>query len=140
MRRHRGNINNLSLPEDCASFDLDKAWLEIHLALRQMRAPVNRALRGDRTIYGALEGGVLEVPEDEHGPDAFIGLATPGLVKKIDKALASLTGQRLVSLIKKDGWEVDSHRRDYYARCLKELKSAYRTAAKQDSYLQVFIG
>lgn len=157
FRRHKSALAELDIPAGTASFPLDKAWLPLQCALRGMPKPLCLAISGDCPAYSRLEGGLigtsadmdaddeereeLEQKWEEEGidPSCYIGFFTPGLVKKLDRALGNLTKEELFAAIKAAGWPLQKEDKEYYGFAFGELKKACKVAAKKGDALRIFI-
>jgi len=157
FRRHKSALAELELPADSASFQLDKAWLQLHCALRGMPKPLCLAISGDCPTYSRLEGGLVGMPGEldvddeewekleqkweEEGIDTscYIGFFSPALVKKLDRALGKLTEEALFAAIKTAGWSLKRGDKKYYGFAFGELKKACQVAAKKGDALRIMI-
>jgi hypothetical protein len=116
-------------PAVVAEFDLAKGWTPLELALQTMPSPLNLALRGNRPA-------VEEFEDDRDAYDAFV---TPAFVRRISTALAGVSDNELITALKSVGFAQRKREHAEHLAFFKELKAAYRTAAKQDAYLRIFI-
>ncbi|MBL8797126.1 MAG: hypothetical protein JNM56_24710 [Planctomycetia bacterium] len=116
-------------PTPLAEFALNKGWTPLELALRGMPKPLSLALRGDRPT--------LEEFEDDW--DAYDAFVTPGLVRRIDVALAGISDADLIAALKTLGFARRKREHPEYIAFFGLLKAAYREAAKRDAYLRIFI-
>jgi hypothetical protein len=150
FKRHKSALEELEVPAGAPSFWLDKAWLQFHTTLRAMPKPLCLAISGDHSACGRLEGGLVraqgEEPgddedesEDELGDDFYLGYASPALVQKVNQALGKLTEEKMLAAIKGAGWSLGTGGKKYYGTAFRELKKAYRAAAKKKDALQVII-
>jgi hypothetical protein len=123
------------LTKDGAWFDLDKAWAEFDDLLREMPAPLDRAIRGDLWPEGSLY-------EDNGREDAtWLGFVTPKTVAEIAQALDHIEADEVVELMEGAGLSRagDEFDRRYYAEYFVQLKEAYRTAAREGAGLGVLL-
>ena len=146
FRRNRSALEELKVPPGASSFSLDKAWLQFHTTLRAMPKPLCLVISGDHAACGRLEGGLVraqgEEPsddEDELADDFYLGYASPALVKKVDQALGKLTDEKMLAAIRAAGWSLGTGGKKYYGTAFRELKKAYRAAAKKNDALEVII-
>ncbi|MBA4190757.1 MAG: hypothetical protein C0467_22455 [Planctomycetaceae bacterium] len=150
FKRHKDALAELVAPPGAPTFWLDKSWLQFHTTLRARPKPLCLAISGDHSACGRLEGGLVraqgEEPggdgdesEDELGDDFYLGYASPALVQKVDQALEKLTEETMLAAIKAAGWSLGTGGKKYYGTAFRELKKAYRAAAKQKDALQVLI-
>lgn len=146
FRRHKRALDELEVPAGALSFWLDKAWLEFHTTFRAMPKPLCLVISGDHPARGQLEGGLVraqgedpEADEDELGDDFYLGYASPGLVQKVDQSLRRLSEDKMLAAVKAAGWSLGRGGRTYYGTAFRELKKAYRVAARNKSALQVII-
>lgn len=116
-------------PTPLAEFCLNKGWVPLERALRDMPKPLGLALRGDRPT--------LEEFEDDW--DAYDAFVTPALARKIDAALAELADEVYIAAVKSAGWSLRKREHAEHLAALAVLKAAYREAVKQDAYLRIFI-
>jgi hypothetical protein len=152
FRRHKRALAELEIPAGAASFQLDKAWLQLHCALRGMPKPLCLAISGDCPAYSRLEGGLLGMPGEldvddeewekleqkwlEEGIDTscYIGFFSPALVKKLDRALGKLTEEELFAAIKTDGWSLHKGDKKYYGFAFGELKRACQVRPRREMH------
>ena len=150
FKRHKTALDKLDVPGGASSFALDKAWLQFHTTFRVMPKPLCLAISGDHAAYGRLEGGLVralgEEPrddederEEELGDDFYLGYASPALVQKVDQALRSFTEEQMLTAVKAAGWSLGTGGKKYYGTAFRELKKAYKAAAKKKDALQVLI-
>lgn len=153
FNRHKKDLTKLDGAAKEPSFNLDKAWLEFHTALREGPKPLCLMISGDSPAYGKLEGGLVRaagaVPLtdeeledeslDEEQDDFYLGYASPGLVKKVVEALPKLSEEKLFAAIKAAGWPCRKGDQKYYRFALVEMRKAYRAAAKNGDALEILI-
>lgn len=158
FRRNKSALAELEIHAGAASFGIDKAWLQLHCALRGMPKPLCLAISGDCPSYSRLEGGLLGLPGEEEVDDekewekleqkwleegidtsCYIGYFSPALVKKLDRALGKLTEEELFAAIKTDGWPLLKGDKKYYGFAFGELKKACQVAAKKGDALRIMI-
>ena len=157
FQRHKSTLAELEIPANAASFQLDKAWLQLHCALRGLPKPLSLAISGDCPCYSRLEGGLVGMPGeldmnddewekleqkwDDEGidPSCYIGFFSPALVKKLDRALGKLTEEALFAAIKTAGWSLNKGDKKYYGLAFRELKKACQVAAKKEDALRILI-
>jgi hypothetical protein len=153
FRRHKKDLTKLKNGTEGPSFELDKAWLEFHTALRKKPKPLSLAISGDSPAYGKVEGGLVRAADarpltdeeledeslDEEQDDFYLGYASPGLVTKLEKALAKLSEEDLFAAIKTAGWPCRKGDQKYYRFALDAMRKAYRAAAKKGDALEILI-
>lgn len=150
FKRHKDDLAELEVPADVSSFWLDKAWAELHTAMREMPKPLCLAVMGDHPVCGRLDGGLLrgsadelddedEDRDDDDEEDCYIGYASPALVKRLHSALDQLSDDELLTAIKSAGWPCRKSDQRNYRASFAELKSAYRTAAESGAAVMVVI-
>jgi hypothetical protein len=157
FRRHKPALAELEIPSNASSFQLDKAWLELHCALRGMPKPLCLAISGDCPCYSRLEGGLVGIPGEldvddeewekleqkweEEGIDTscYIGFFSPAFVKKLDRALGKLTEEALFAAIKTAGRSLNKGDQKYLRSAFRELKKACQVAAKKGDALRILI-
>jgi hypothetical protein len=113
--------------------DLDKAWVHLQGALDEIDRSLQLTLRGDR-------------PMTDDDDDCTHALVTPAVVKRISKALDAIPKKAFLTAIEADKKEPNAKLQAYHDGWVKELcsrfndlKAAYRLAAKEDAYIEIFI-
>jgi hypothetical protein len=153
FRRHKSALAELDIPTGSASFALDKAWLQLHCALRKKPKPLCLAISGDCPAYSRLEGGLVGTSADmdaddeewekweEEGidPSCYIGYFSPAFVKKLNLALGKLSDEQLFAALTAEGFSLRKGDKKYYASAFVELKKACRVAAKKGDALRILI-
>ena len=134
----RGQVRRKERAADLTQFQLYRDWHELRGALEAMGRPASLALRSNSP------GSELDESEVE------LILVPPALVKKIDAALRTIPVERLLAAIRerrkalgrqlKSGWRLRKYERESKVAAFDTLRVAYARAAKQDAYLEVFIG
>ncbi len=149
FRRGKGDLANLEVPAKAATFRLDKAWVELHAALRQLPKPLPMAIAGDHPVGTRLDDGLLGGCDDdsdeeenyEDVEDCYVGYASPSLVKKVDPALRQLSDAELLAAIGAAGWaNVKKAEQRYCLATFAELKKAYSRAGAEGAALMILIG
>ena len=150
FRRGKGDLANLEVPAKAAAFRLDKAWVELHSALRRLPKPLPLAIAGDRPVGTRLDDGLLRERDDDSdeedeseddGDDCYFGYASPALVKKVDRALGQLSEAELLTAIAAAGWaSVKKADQRYYLAAFGELMKAYSRASAEGAALMILIG
>lgn len=123
------------------SFSIDKTWLPFHLVFRELPAPLNLAIRGDKAVLGKLEGGMFEIDEaqEEEEVDVYWAFASARLAKKIAPALVDYAEAQLFAAIKQHGWDCKKGDQRYYGLHFKTLQKVYARAASEGAAVQIFI-
>lgn len=113
-----------------AKFDLHREWLELRSTLETFGRPLDLVLRGDRRLT-----------DDED--DCEHALVTPALVKRIHASLCAISDEEYLAAIhtdrKKTGLRLRKYEHKDKFAALVTLRDAYRMAAEQDAYIEVFI-
>jgi hypothetical protein len=137
FNKHKRDLANADLARSL-SITIDKAWLEFHQVFREMAKPLRLVIRGDYSAYGRLEGGLIEVG-DEDGDDFYLAHLSPSMVKKINAALSEFTEDDLFISIRQLGWPCGRPEKNYYRTHFKNLKEAHKTATERGAALEILI-
>jgi hypothetical protein len=117
------------ITREVAKFDLYREWSALDAALNKLGGPASLAIRGNRPSHEAFEDSW----------ETYFAHATPAFVKKIHRALAKISQERLIAALKDAGWQVRKYEHKTYWKCLETLKEAYRLAAKQSACVSILI-
>jgi len=113
-----------------AKFELNRAWTDLLGALETFGLPLNLAVRGDR-------------PLTDDDDDCTHALVTPALVKRIHGSLGAVSEEEFLAAIQKDrkktGGRLQKYEHKGLLATLANLKAAYRMAAEEDAYIEIFI-
>ena len=127
-RKHQKDSVHYVFPKSLPQFHLDREWLALHDALTQFGKPLSDAIRGNRPS---------EPFDDEW--EVYDSFFTPGLVKKIDKALGNVTNEAFVAALKHDGRIKRKRDAKGYLESFDSLKAGFHDAASKDAYLWILI-
>jgi hypothetical protein len=130
---------------ESVQYELFRDWWELDAVFIQMDKPLNLVIRGNRPTITDF---------DEEWGGAYEAYTTPAIVKKIDRALGSVSSKQFVLQLKAvrkaraQKFPADirskmaslrSHEAKYFISALTTIKAAYRAAAKKNAYLRIFI-
>lgn len=112
---------------------LDKAWGDIHEALRQVGPPLDKVLSGDR-----LHPDCHQTFEDFYrgSHDYYVGFASPELVREVADALARINPPEDV---RREGSAKFDYNADYVGWYFRELQKVYSGAADRGNALMIVI-
>lgn len=133
-RKHRSKPDTYLFPTTLAKFELYKEWGTLNSTFSRLPHPLGLAIRGDRPTHESFEDW----------EEVYTAFVTPGLVKKINKALQNLTDEDYIAALKARLKEIKTTLRTcehrFYLTSLQKVRDAYQQAATEGAYLYIFIG
>jgi hypothetical protein len=133
LRKFKKDPRKYVRPKEIEQFDLYGYWSDLDEALVTFGEPLKF------TIMGADRCNWDERDEDEEMDTVWDADVSPALVKKISRALAKITDEKLLAALKQAGIKLRKYEQKDYLGVFETLKSAYRKAAKNGAYVCVFI-